>query len=86
MKIKHPGKTISQRRLLDAIGCGKHNPSMTNPMRQRMIEMGLIERIADIVFPYPLTPLKQFDMPPGVRVLWCDFHAQAEDGEAKVQK
>ena len=93
MKIKHPGKTPAQRRALDEIGGGNNCPAMTQATKNALLAAGLIQKcgrqkieIKKVGAGLSVVHVDMFAMPIPVHIRWCDFHTQAEDGEATKGK
>lgn len=79
----HPGKTLAQRRVLDAIGCGNHSPMMSKATRDALLKADLIQPIGHhVVGSGPLAVrVEQFDMPVSVHMAWCDAVAHGVTDE-----
>ena len=79
MSAKHPGKTPTQRRILDAIGCGDYSPLMAPRTRQALLEAGLIEPCGYMMVGEGAFAVKviEYQMPISVHMQWCE--AAADD-------
>ena len=84
-KLRHPGRTPAQRRVLDEIGSGNFSPRMTNRMRDDLIAEGLIvltgekpigrDALGKISIP-------EFEMPIHVHYAWCKVVGSADYDDA----
>lgn len=70
---KHPGRSVAQRRALDAIGCGNYSPMMAKATRDALLRAGLVERLPDLIIGGSRISVnvEQFDMPIPVHMTWC---------------
>lgn len=83
-KPRHPGRTLAQRRALDAIGCGNFSPIMAKATRDALLREGLIvEAGARVVGGPPLeVRVQEYVMPIPVHMAWCDaVAAECPDGD-----
>jgi hypothetical protein len=74
---KHPGRTFSERRVLDAIGCGDPIPPKTRPaLLRRLVDDGLLEKIGP-------TPRMEtyYQMSIATHIQWCDYWSEQESSE-----
>ena len=77
--MKHPGKTVAQRRVLDHIGCGDYLPSATRETLDRMVGLGLLTRLQDRVLGrdgFGTIAVPQYEMPLPVHYQWCSYWAE----------
>lgn len=78
MKVTHPARTRTQRRILDNIGSGDYSPSARRQTLDNMVQEGLIVRLADRVLGHdvfgPIT-IPQYEMPTPVHMQWCSYWA-----------
>lgn len=74
IKARHPGKTASQRRILDEIGCGNHSPSMHRATQANLLKAGLIEKCGERIIGSGWSAIKidEFQMPIPVHMQWCE--------------
>jgi hypothetical protein len=71
--MKHPGKTATQKWVLDQIGGGNYSPIMQPKTRDALLEAGLIEKISQRVDRggWPPIVIKEYQMPIHVHIQWC---------------
>lgn len=83
----HPGRTLAERRALDAIGCGETLPVMHPKVRQNLIAAGLIEECGERQIgtgPFAVrVPI--YEMPIPVHFLWCSAVAATDDEMAEFE-
>lgn len=82
MRPKHPGRTASQRRVLDAIGCGDFTPRMTPQTRDAMLKAGIIEECGRKYLGrdrFGAIFVIEYAMPIPVHMQWCDAVASEEE-------
>lgn len=78
MKVKHPGTTKAERRVLDEIGCGQSQPRMTPGLQDSMLRKGLIvitgyQTLGKDAFGAIKVP--NFEMPIPIHMQWCNAMA-----------
>lgn len=82
MKIKHPGTTKAQKKVLDEIGSGNFTPWMSAKTAASLLAKGLIvkrgfkilgkDRFGSITVP-------EYEMPVPVHIQWCMFYSEQPD-------
>ena len=85
MATKHPGKTAAQRAILDQIGGGDYCPRGNAKTFAKLVELGLLVRLADKVLGrdgFGVIAIPQFEMPIPVHYQWCSYWADQPDDEA----
>ncbi len=89
--LKHPGRTPTQRRILDRIGCGDFCPPAKAKTLAAMVDAGLLQRCPDKILGrdgFGVIALPQFQMPIPVHMEWCAYWAEqpCEHGVADIEK
>lgn len=82
-RMKHPGRTVAQRRVLDAIGCGNNSPLMSARTREALLNAGLIVLVGRKIVGrdrFGAITLPEYEMPIPVHMQWCE--AVAAEGDA----
>ncbi len=80
-KPKHPGTTPTERRVLDAIGCGDSCPPMTARTRDAMLRKGLIHKVGERELGrdrFGAISLPVYEMPIPIHMVWCKAVAEEE--------
>ena len=80
--MKHPGRTAAQKRVLDQMGCGEVLPRAKRQTLDRMVDEGLIVRLADRIVGrdgFGLITLPQYEMTISTHYAWCSYWAKHAD-------
>jgi len=87
MAPKHPGKTPSQRRALDAIGCGNFSPPMSKATKDALLREGLIVPIGHRTIGYGAFSVRveEYEMPIPVHMDWCSAVSAEADAEGAAE-
>ncbi|PZR77345.1 MAG: hypothetical protein DI537_43320 [Stutzerimonas stutzeri] len=78
---KHPGTTVAERRVLDAIGGGDSCPPMTARTRDAMLRKGLIHKVGERELGrdrFGVVALPIYEMPIPIHMQWCSAVAAEE--------
>ncbi len=80
----HPGRTVAQRRALDAIGCGNNSPIMATATRDALLASGLIVHLGDDVVGGRGIGVRVavYEMPIPVHMQWCNAVADEDEPDA----
>lgn len=85
-KTKHPGRTKSERRALDLIGCGEFSPPVQARVLDRMVKDGLLVELPPLKMPFIGTlsmTVRQFEMPIPVHRQWREYCAALTDEDLR---
>ena len=78
----HPGRTPTQKRILDEIGCGNSLPFAPRKTIENMVALGMLQRLPDKQLGrdrFGAVKMPQFEMTISTHMAWCEFQSEQHE-------